>query len=236
MGIWLRYYGVALLLLIAAWWFVMPPVVHAQSPDVHFQSLFRYDEENKTLSMPFYLYVDRGKDELYVIDSRQRIVVYNSDLFPIFTIDRRIGIDGALSVDIDSQGNLYILQPPRTKDPNFSIAVLDPAYRFIRRIPVNAPEGAQGFVPGHIAFDSRDTLYLSGSRYPGVLILDRTTGEILKIISPEEEGQKAPIQNVTTDRKGRVFLLSTWFSKIYVYDEDGKFLYKFGQKGGVMGK
>jgi DNA-binding beta-propeller fold protein YncE len=58
----------------------------------------------------------------------------------------------------------------------------------------------------------------------------------LDIISPEEEGKKAKLTSVTLDKAGRIYLLSEEEGRVYVYDENRNFLFKFGEKGGSSGK
>ena len=78
-------------------------------------------------------------------------------------------------------------------------------------------------------------MYVAGSYYPGVLLLN-TKGQFLEVLSPEEEGRKVNINYVTVDQAGRIYLVSEEVSHIYVYDENRKFLFKFGQKGGSTAK
>ncbi len=41
---------------------------------------------------------------------------------------------------------------------------------------------------------------------------------------------------VTKDESGRIYLLSEGMGRVYVYDKDENFLFKFGEKGGSTGK
>lgn len=54
----------------------------------------------------------------------------------------------------------------------------------------------------------------------------------------EERGQMGPgyISDVKIDRQGRIYLLSRELSLIYVLNAQEKYLFKFGEKGGVSGK
>ena len=44
------------------------------------------------------------------------------------------------------------------------------------------------------------------------------------------------LTNVTLDNKGNIYLLSEIEGRVYIYDQNRKFVSKFGEKGGSTGK
>ncbi len=52
----------------------------------------------------------------------------------------------------------------------------------------------------------------------------------------ENKETEVYVTQVTIDKKGRIYLTSLETSKTYVYDEDEKFLFTFGEKGGSSSK
>ena len=86
-----------------------------------------------------------------------------------------------------------------------------------------------------MALDRKRNLYVAGIYFPGVLVLDNK-GNLLTILSPEEDGKKVKLNFVQIDKAGKIYLVSEEEGHIYVYDESAKFLFRFGEKGGSSGK
>jgi len=51
------------------------------------------DEEDGKLYFPSFVLTEPIKNEIYVIDSKNRIIIYASDFFPLFTLSKRNGLD-----------------------------------------------------------------------------------------------------------------------------------------------
>ncbi len=182
------------------------------------------------------MYVDKQTDEIYVIDSKNRVLVYNKNFYPLYTIDKRRGIFSPIALTVDKNGYVYIIQAPHVKERRYRITVLNPAFLKERDLYIKEKEPLGRFIPHRLAFGKNGELFVAGSNYPGVLQIDPLTGEVLKVLSPKEDDEKAPIYNVTVDDRGRIYLISGWLSRIYVYSADGRLLFKFGEKGGIAGK
>jgi DNA-binding beta-propeller fold protein YncE len=193
------------------------------------------DEEGGKIYFPSYVFADPVSNEIYVIDSKARIIIYTSDFFPIFTLSKRNGIETAQGLTVDNEGNLYVAQSATKENPRHRISVFNACLRWVQDIYIEGFEGADSFVPYHLAVDKKGDIYVSASFYPGVLILNNQ-GKLLEILSPEEEDRKVKLTSVTLDKAGRIYLVSEEEGRIYVYDENRKFLFKFGDKGGSSGK
>jgi len=185
--------------------------------------------------MPYFVYSDHKWDELYVIDGRGRIIVYNSEYYPILTLDKRRGIEAPLALALDREGNLYVVQAPTKKIPDYRISVYNRALLWERDIILKANMGGQKFQPKRIAVDEKGEIYIVGNKFQGVVVL-QNTGRLKGILSPVEKGKKAYINDIKIDDEGRIYLVNIWDSRIYVYNKNRSFLFAFGEKGGVMGK
>ena len=174
-------------------------------------------------------------DEIYITDSKGRIIIYTSDFFPLFTLDRRKGIESPLSLTVDKEGNLYVLQAPSKLNPKSRISVFNACLKWKRDIYLEGFEGAENFIPNRITLDKNGNIYLVGVAYTGVIILNNQ-GVVKKILSPGEEDKTIPVTDVTIDEKGRIYLVSEREGRVYVYDENGNPLFEFGEKGGSSGK
>jgi DNA-binding beta-propeller fold protein YncE len=205
-----------------------------QGPPVTYVDSITEDEEGRRLSYPFFVLAEPFMNEIYVI-SGSSIIIYTSDFFPLFTLSKRDGVETAQGLTVDSQGNLYVAQGSTRDNPKSRISVFNACLKWERDIYLTGFEGADSFLPYRMAIDRNRNIYVSGNYFPGVLILNNQ-GKLLEILSPEEEGEKVKITNVTIDKAGRIYLVSEEESHIYVYDKNRKFLFQFGQKGGSTGK
>ncbi|MEN8263776.1 MAG: hypothetical protein ABFR82_09960 [Nitrospirota bacterium] len=194
-----------------------------------------YDEKEGKISLPSFIYADPVMKEIYVLDSRSRIIIYNADFFPIYTIDGRNGLYAPIGMTVDKDGKIYVAQAGSKTDLRKRITVLDACLKFERNIFLSGFEGSASFTPFRLATDKKGYLYVVGMHFPGVLVLDRKYN-IVDIMAPEEEGEKVKLNGIAVDKTGRIILLSEDKSRIYIYDENREFLLKFGQKGGSSGK
>jgi DNA-binding beta-propeller fold protein YncE len=209
--------------------------VNAQGPLVrHFVTL-DFDADGKPLSRPSFAQYEPYMDEIYVIDGKNRIIIYTSDLFPVLTLglSRKIVIPHGLTVAPD--GRLYVAQGQSSIEDRYKISVFNPCLKWERDIFFEGFEGAESFVPFRLALDRKGNLYVAGVRYHGVLVYD-SDYNLIDIMSPEEDGRKSQIINVTIDDAGWIYLVSEEKGHIYVFDENREFIYQFGEKGGSSGK
>jgi DNA-binding beta-propeller fold protein YncE len=216
---------------------IVPHTLNAQpkSFSVTYLDSITEDEEGGKIYFPSFVFSDPVSNEIYVIDSKARIIIYTSDFFPIFTLSKRNGIESPQGLTVDAEGNLYVAQSATKENPRHRISVFNACLRWVRDIYIEGFEGAASFVPYHLAVDKKKNIYVSASFYPAVLILNNQ-GKLLEIMSPEEEDRKVKLTSVTLDKAGRIYLVSEEESHIYVYDENRKFLFKFGEKGGSTAK
>lgn len=207
----------------------------AESSLAAYLTIINYDEEGDKLRFPSFVMAEPVANEIYVIDSMGRIIIYNSDFFPLFTLTKKNGIENPQGLAVDAQGNLYVGQAATMDEKRNFILVYNACLKWERNIYMEGFEGAETFVPYRIVLDKKGNIYTSGINYPGILILNNE-GKLLDILSPEEDGRKVRIINITLDKNGRLYLLSEEEGHIYVYDENRKLLFKFGEKGGATGK
>lgn len=197
-----------------------------------FYRIIDFDEEDRRLAVPRYVYVDRRRGEIYVLDARgSRILIYNSFFYPILTIDKGWGINIPLAVTTDPEGNLYVLQI--TGESQYKISIYDQGFVWQRDLIFKKDID---FQPSRLAVNKKGEIYLVvTNNNNGVMIIDRD-GNVKETLSVEEYGEKVPISDVKIDKEGWIYLTSIRDSRIFVFDENHKLLYKFGEKGGVSGK
>ncbi len=203
-------------------------------------AIIQRDDLNRKLSYPSSLFYDRGAGELYVTSSG-RVVVYSSDYFPVSSLGKGRGITGANSVYVDKKGDVYICQGPSTKNPKARISVYNAAFLPVKEIYFEGFEKARSFTPRRMAIGEDGKMYVAGIDFRGLVVLDEK-GRFLNLLAPKDfivspnMARVAAINDVTIDKKGRIYLLSEEMGRIYVYDKNERFLFKFGTKGGSTGK
>ncbi len=203
--------------------------------------IIQEDYEGLKLSYPRQVLVDSVKKEIYVVDSgNSRILIYASDFYPLLSIGKTYGLESPVGLAIDSEGYLFIVQPLGKGNKKGKISVLNPCLGWKKDIFFEGFEGANNFVPNNIAISNRGYLYVTGNSYQGVVVMDKdgTFSHLLTPIdsfgkSPEE---KATICDVEIDNQGNIYLLSEDMGRVYVYDSQERYLFKFGKKGGSTAK
>ncbi|HEB76601.1 MAG TPA: hypothetical protein ENJ04_09640 [Nitrospirae bacterium] len=200
---------------------------------VHEYSIVEGEEDS--LFFPSFVWTDPVAKEVYVIDGKSRIIIYTQDFFPLFTLDKRRGVESPQGLVVDPRGNLYVAQSATKDNPRHRISVFNARLKWVRDIYLEGFEGSDRFNPYRLAMDGAGNIYVAGSYFPGVIVIDKQ-GRLLDVLSPEEDGRRVDLNYVTLDAKGRIYLVSEEMGHVYVYDENRKFLFKFGRKGGSTGK
>jgi hypothetical protein len=203
--------------------------------------IIQEDNEGLKISYPSKVFVEPVKKEIYVIDAgNSRILIYASDFYPLFSIDSTYGVESPVDLAIDSEGYLFIAQAKSKGNKKGRISILNPYLGLEKDIYFEGFEGADSFGPSNIAISKRGYLYVTGSSYRGVVVLDKG-GAFSHLLTPVDSlgkspEEKATICDVDIDNQGDIYLLSEDMGRIYVYDSQDRYLFKFGQKGGSSGK
>ena len=221
-----------------------PPTSRAQTgpfpkDKIAYVGQITQDEEGKFISYPSYVYVDPVKREVYIIEGRGRILIYNASFFPLFTLDKNYGIESPQGVMIDARGYLWVAQGPGPNNRRGRISLFDPCLKWMRDIYFSGFIGAEEFIPYRLAENSRGEIFVIGTYSPAVVILDKF-GNFQGTFFQEEEGEgqkrRVAVNDILIGPDDRLYLLSEETSHLYAYDVDRNFLFKFGQKGGSTGK
>lgn len=216
------------LFLIAIFILCLSQPCLAQAPMVFHEGSIYIDEEEHSLYSPITVLADQVTDEIYVV-SGSKIIIYSSDFFPVFTMDRGRGIESAQGLAVDKDGTLYIAQCATKTNPKYRISVFNACLRWQKDIYIPDLEG-KPFTTTRLALDSKGNIYAAGEYYQGVMVLDKE-GEVIDFIAPEEKNKRAEINDVFVDANDRIYLLSEESGHVYVYDVNRQFLFQFGRKG-----
>ena len=198
-----------------------------------FINIISKDDFGRDLVFPTVVCYNKKSDEIVVVDSsKPKLIFYTPDLFPFFSIGPGRRVLVPKGVAFDCKGFIYIAQglgALNQKTP--IISILNGAGIWVKDIPLN-------MIPSSISVDKKGNIYVSGKE--GCLVLDSRGEPIKKIVPvdaiPGEPPGPVPLSDVYIDSKGRIYLLSEDMGRIYVYNDQGKLLFKAGKKGGTPGK
>jgi hypothetical protein len=166
------------------------------------------------------LYLSQGGSGAF----RPTITIFDQALF----VDREIVLDENPnligfqpgSLDVAADGTIYVTGffPMRLEDQYQGVLVLDRQGHFKKWL---APTGS-------VLRKGEKTAQPVG---PSVAEAPAEDPDVLAF-------RPAPVDAsfVTIDQDGRIYILSTETSQIYVYDQQERFLFTFGEKGGSKGK
>ncbi len=219
-----------------------PKGQHIPSRKLVVLGVLERDVEARPFVSPMHVAFDPSTYEIYISDpGRSELAIFSPDFFPRFSLGRGRGIEGPYGIAVDKEGYIYVCQAATLKKPpRLSIlngaGILEKEF-FFRDYPF---EGAPDFRPRSVAVGKR-FIYVAGEIFAGVVVLDRE-GRFVRIITikdrvaPGFPEEKALINDVYVDRKGRLYLVSAQMGRFYVYNALGHFLFKGGKKGGGPGK
>ncbi|MEJ2314183.1 MAG: NHL repeat-containing protein [Nitrospirota bacterium] len=223
------------IIIVAALSLLLSSTVALADGEVSYEYSRTKDEYGNRLVSPTGVLAEPVMSEIYVL-SMSRVFIFTDDYYQLYSFGKGRGVESPLSVAVDREGYVYIAQAPTEEKRKQRVSVFNPIFQWERDIIVKGFEGDEDFTPNRLAVDEKGRIYVAGQNFPGVPVMDRE-GKILEVIQPEEGGEKVTIDDVAVDRgSGRVYLLSTAKSRVFVFDENGEMLFKFGQKGGSSTK
>lgn len=181
---------------------------------------------------PMDIFVDSYGD-IYIADHyKKAIFIFNREFQPIAKIDKSNGISARpLSVAVSQEGTIFVAEEGKGKGPG-QLLTFNFRCEFQKYLELKGFKGAETFSAQDIYIDKEGNLYLAGGN-AGLVILDKK-GRFIRSIQPKEK-RIVDIRSVDIN-DGNIYCLSSSAGRIYVYDQQGKFIFKFGAPGGTKGK
>lgn len=197
------------------------------------------DNVGNDLSYPSSLFYDPAADEIYVTSPlKNKLILFTADYFPYMSVGAGRGLHGVTSCYV-SDNRLYACAGASKDEPRGHLVMLNGAFLPEGKIFFSGFEGADVFLPRKVVVGANGNIYVTGLTGVGVVVLD-PAGNFLKTIEPRDDvlgvTEQVAIISMTVGANGNLYLLSEGMGRVYVYDRNEKFLYKFGQKGGESGK
>jgi len=197
------------------------------------------DQFGRELAYPSTITFDPIENEVYVTDAgKGQVVVYSPDYFPQAALGGGRGLNAIYGVFVDGD-RIYVCSGGGSEDARGRIIVFNQAFLPVKEIFFTEIPQAKNFIPRKVAVGKNGLLYVVGVNSSEVLVLT-PDGHYLRSISPQDQvlgvTEKASIISLDVGDDGRLYFLSESMGRIYVFDQEEHFLFKFGQKGGAEGK
>lgn len=226
--------------LLAVFIYCYPLMVEAMMPeyirkDIQAAAMISQFNNQLPLGWPDDLYLD-SQGNLYVLDLyHQAIFIYDHQYQGVMRLDAVNGLKKPIAVAADEKGNIYV------SDAQKGILVFNSIGRVIKTIDLGKLTDGQVIYPTDLMLDKAGQIYLATGTKLGVLILNadgKLKAKIIPIDVLKEGGspEVVSINRLTIDARERIYLMSEEVGRIYVYERPDAFLFRFGQKGGSIGK
>jgi len=194
------------------------------------------DEEAGPLYFPFSAQIDRARGEIYVVDGKGRVIIYNSSFFPLVTIGKGSGVNAPTSATVDPSGSVYIAQAPGKASPVGRITVLDACLKPLRQINFSGFDGADKFTPQRIVRAEGGRIFAVGPGAAGIVVIEADGKQrLLNPAAREIEGEPH-FSALSLDAAGNLYAVSEEAGRVFVLDPELKVVRRFGTKGGSAGK
>lgn len=182
-------------------------------------------EFTSRLKEPSGLFFDEAKKRLYIADSgSKRIVSTDADFKYLAELSSK-EIELPTAVVKNGAGQFLAVDAGRGE------MLLIEAKKEVQIETFKLKGGEAGrdiFIPGRIAIDGQDRVYVIDRLNRRILVTDGG-GAVLRSISVKDEGFYG-FNDVRVDEGGNVYALDTLGGKVYVFDNSGNLKLKFGGK------
>ncbi len=182
-------------------------------------------ESTGLLKTPRGVFFDEAKSRLYVADSaNKRLVSFDSEFKPLADLSSE-KFEFPVSVVRDSMGRFYIVDAAKRAMVSIDLEKKETAVLVLTGIPA----GKEEFMPGRLAIDSQNRLYVTDRLNKRILVLTRDGSFVSELTAKGENFYG--FSDVRVDEKNDVYALDTVSGSVYVFDSGGKLITRFGSRG-----
>ena len=194
----------------------------AQGVKVNMLSSIAADETLGRFNLPSALFYDENKKRLYVADSGNKRIVSLDSEFKFLAELTKKEIILPVGIVRDEKGIFYLVDAGRSE-----VLRLDVAKELVEPLPLSGiPNGRYLFSPGKIALDREDNIYIVDKLNKRVIVVD-AAGAFVRLLTVNAEDFHG-ITDVRVDDEGYAYALDTVGRMVYVFDNKGRFLSRFG--------
>ncbi len=177
-------------------------------------------------NQPFALFFDERKKKLYVADTgNNRIVSFNDEFEYIADFNAGGELKHPKSLVKNSRDEFFLTG----EEGGNELFIVDVARKIFRQFKITgAPQRVNPILPGRLAIDKDDNLYLVDKGNGRILVLDREGLFIREILFKD---RFVDFSDVRVGSDGNIYLLSALERKVYIFNNKGKLLSSFGKRG-----
>lgn len=179
------------------------------------------DENMGRLKQPSGLFFDEVKKRLYVADSGNgRLISFDSDFKYLAELTNE-AIALPTSLVKDKEGHFFVVDSGKG-----DIVFIDLEKKLVKPFPLSGvPSAHEQFVPGRMAIDQDNRLYIIDKLNKRIIVAE-PTGGFVREITVKDKGLSGFI-DVRVDDNGEIYALDTIGRQVYVFDEKGNVISRF---------
>ncbi len=182
------------------------------------------------LNQPSGLFFDEIKKRLYVADTgNNRLISFDSDFKYLAELTLEEGLEFPVGLVRTREGQFFVINGLKR-----AITIIDLEKKVVRTLSIsNIHEDKEEFVPGRMAIDKDNRLYVI-DRLNKRLIVMEPSGVILREITIRDSNFSG-FNDVRVDDRGHIYAIDTIGRMVYIFNEEGEPISKFGGREGEKG-
>lgn len=182
------------------------------------------DEIMGRLKQPSGLFFDEAKKRLYIADSGNgRLVSFDTEFKYLAELTNDVMML-PVSLVRNKEGHFFILDSGKGE-----IIFIDLEKKVAQSFPLsNVPSGKEQFLPGRIAIDTDNRLYIIDKLNRRLIVVEQT-GVFVREIAVKDKGFFG-FTDVRVDDKGEIYAIDAIAGVVYVFDNKGNVISKFGSR------
>ena len=222
-GVITSFFGIVLITV-----FFIPSMLHASEQFKLITAIYG-DEISGPFNQPSGIFFDEEKKRLCLADTmNNRLVSFDSTYVFISEFNAEATMKLPLYIVKDSKERLIVTESQKNQVTIINIKEKASHALDFSQVPQKNP-----IIPGSLAIDSKDNLYVIDRANKRILIFDNKENYVKELTI--KEGLTG-FDDVKVNEKGHIYAIDTLKGQIYVFANTGKLLTKFGKRGKGEGK
>ena len=196
------------------------------SADMNLIASLSGDKIMGKFNQPSAIFFDESKKRLYVADTgNNRLVSFDPDFNFISEFDAGGELKYPMSSVRNSKEQFFVIGGAEKN----GLFVIDISKKVFKQFDIrDAPARENPILPGKLAIDKNDNLYITDKANGRILVVD-SNGRHLKEI--KLENKLVDFSDIRVDADGNIYSLSTLERKIYIFNNKGVLISSFGKMG-----
>ncbi|MFQ5899971.1 MAG: NHL repeat-containing protein [Thermodesulfobacteriota bacterium] len=204
---------------------VSPTVtVSAEKGQMELMEVITGNEMMGRFNQPTSIFFDETKKRFYISDAgADRLLSFDNEFFYIAEFKQE-GLELPVGVVKNKRGQFFVVSGSKA-----AITFIDVKEKVIKTLVFSGvPEKKEGVIPGRIAIDNNDRLYVTDRLNKRIIVLD-STGVFVREITVENE-ESYGFTDVRVDERGNLYALDTIARTVYVFNREGEMVSRFGSR------